>query len=373
MEKEIYRCAAYVNTAAIEQNIENLKQKLNPGVLAMAVVKANAYGHGAVKISRLIEGRVDYFGVATIDEALELRNAGIAKPILVLSYVSQSEYADAVTNSIALTIYSATDAKALSQVALELGLKAKVHLSVDTGMGRIGFSPTAESADEVKKIMSLEGLAVVGLFSHFACADTYDHTATEKQVENFDAFIKMLEERDIYIPIKHICNSAATILGEKQYDMCRLGVAMYGLYPSVSIKEDRITLVPAMQVCCRIIHVKNVPQGFKIGYGHTFCAEKEMRIATVSVGYADGFNRSLSNKGYLLIDGKVARVVGNVCMDQLMIDVTDIPDVTVGDRAVILGSSCGSTITAEELGAMAGSFNYEVVCNFASRVKRVYI
>lgn len=372
IETTYHRAFAAINLDAIHHNLCALKTCLKGGAKAMAVVKADAYGHGSTTVAKYIEPDVDYMAVACIEEAIELRQAGITKPILILSYTTPLLYGELIEYDITATIYNYDEAQQLSQIALQKNTKAKVHLALDTGMGRIGFAPDEESADCVQKIYALPGIELEGLFSHYACADCIDKTDANEQTKLFDAFIEMLEARNINIPIKHICNSAGTIDFDKQYDMCRLGIALYGLEPSDEIDINKIGLIPAMEVVSHIVHVKDVPKGFKIGYGHIYEAPSPRRIATVSIGYADGFNRSLTGVGYVLINGKKAPVVGKVCMDQIMVDVTDIEDVSVGKHAIILGKNHGECISAEDLGTMCHSFNYEVVCNFMPRVKRIY-
>ncbi len=367
-----HRTMARVSLGAVEHNLKELKKCLRPGVMAMAVVKADAYGHGSVQVARHIEKEVDYFAVACIEEAITLREGGIERPILILSYTSPALYDVMLQYDITATVYALEEASLLSAVAARQGKKAKVHVAIDTGMGRIGFAPTAESADKVREISLLSGIELEGLFSHYACADCADKADALCQTELFDRFIALLEDRGVSIPIKHICNSAGTMDFEKQYDMCRLGIALYGLYPSDEMDTEKMTLLPAMKVLSHVVHVKTVPKGFQIGYGHIYTAPEERRIATVSIGYADGYNRCLTENGYVLIRGKKAPVVGKVCMDQIMVDVTDIPDVTVEDEAVILGKSGDAQISAEDLGALCHSFNYEVVCNFMPRVTRIY-
>jgi len=367
-----YRAFARINLDALTHNLNELKGCINEGVRAMAVVKANAYGHGSVRVSRHLEAQVDYFAVAGLDEAIELREGGIKKPILVLSYTSPYLYPALIDHEITATLFNTDEARALSEAALKKGKKAKVHVSVDTGMGRIGFSPDAVGADAVREIASLPGIDLEGLFSHYACADCADKADALCQTKLFDEFISLLEARDVHIPIKHICNSAGTMDFTKQYDMCRLGIALYGLYPSDEMDTEKVKLIPAMEVVSHVVHVKTVPKGFKIGYGHIYTAPEERKIATVCIGYADGYNRCFTEVGSVLINGKKAPVVGKVCMDQIMVDITDIPDVSVGDHAVILGENEGARISAEDLGSMCHSFNYEVVCNFMPRVHRVY-
>ncbi len=367
-----YRCFAKIDLDAIGHNFDQLKSRLEPGVLALATVKANAYGHGAVPVSRYLEEKCDYFAVACIDEAVELRQGGIQKPILILSYTDPTHYETLILQNITATLFSVSEAQMLSQLAEKLGKKAKVHVAVDTGMGRIGFSPDEVGADSVLAISRLSGIELEGIFSHLACADQRDKEDAFNQVARFESFLALLDQRGVSIPIKHISNSAAAMEMNCRYDMCRFGIALYGLYPSEEVDQKSIALRPAMEVVSHVIHIKEVPKGFQIGYGHIYTAPEKRRIATVSIGYADGFNRCLTEKGSVLIRGKRAAIVGRVCMDQIMVDITDIDGVTVGDHAVVLGKSEGETISAEAFGALTHSFNYEVVCTFMPRVKRVY-
>lgn len=371
-DNRYYRCFVAVDLSAIDHNLSQLQSHMAPGVKTCAVVKADAYGHGSVQVGKHIEDRVDYFAVTSIDEAMELRQGGIQKPILILTYTDPHWYDDLIDLDLTATIYNAQEAKLLSDAAAAKGKKVKIHAAVDTGMARIGLTPTQQSADAVAQMAKLPGLTLEGLFSHYACADFADKTAMNRQTELFDGFIAMLEQRGVEIPIKHICNSAGTMEPEKQYDMCRLGVALYGLYPSDEMQKNAIRLKPAMEMVSHVIHVKTVLAGTKIGYGHTYTAPTEKKIATVSIGYADGYNRCMTGVGYVLIRGEKAPVVGSVCMDQIMVDVTGMDSVAVGDHVVVLGKSEDKEITAEELGAMSHSFHYEVICNFMPRVKRVY-
>lgn len=372
INESYYRCVAKINLSAVEHNLLEVKKFINEGVKTLAVIKADSYGHGSVPVSKTIEKYVDYFGVTSIDEAIEVRLEGIKKPVLALSYIPPRRYVDVVNYDITATIYSFDDALLLSEAAAAKGKTAKIHIAVDTGMGRIGLTPDEVGADIAKEISKLDNIYIEGLFSHYACADSADKEDANSQTELFDKFIELLKQRNIDPPIKHICNSAGTIEFHKQYDMCRVGVLLYGLYPSDEVENTKLNLIPAMEIISHVVHVKTVPAGYKIGYGHIYEAPSERRIATVSIGYADGYSRSCTGKGYVLIKGKKAPVVGKVCMDQIMVDVTDIEDVHVGERAVIMGESHGSFITAEQLGEMSNSFNYEVICNFTKRVARLY-
>ena len=369
---EYHRSFVRVDLAAIRSNFDALKGILAPETKTMAIVKANAYGHGSVRVARELEGKADYFAVAALEEAMELRENGIKTPILILAYTSPSQYEELINNDIATTIYSFDEAKLLSVTAEKLGKKAVIHIAVDTGMGRIGFFDNEESIGTIEKISELPFIEIEGIFTHFACADMSDKTSAFSQKERFDKFISMLESRNINIPIKHASNSAAIIDLDCRYDMVRMGIALYGLYPSNEVMAERIALTPSMEVVSHVIHIKDVEPGIGISYGHTYVTAEKCRIATVCIGYADGFNRAFSNKGYVLINGKKAPITGRVCMDQIMVDITDIDDVRVGDDVIIMGESCGATITAEALGEMCGSFNYEVICTFMPRVTRVY-
>lgn len=365
------RCFASVDLGILDHNLQELSKKIPAGVKKMAVVKADAYGHGSIPVARHIEPKVDAFAVAAIEEALELRVAGIQKDILILSYTGSFAYRQLIEKRITATIYSLEDAQNLSKVAESMGARAKIHIAVDTGMGRIGFFSTEESAAQVAQIARLPGIELEGMFSHYACADMQDKGETLEQLRLFDGFIAMLEAEGVQIPVKHISNSAGTLDMEKQYDMCRLGIVLYGLYPSEEVSRE-LALQPAMEVASHVVHVKTVEAGYKIGYGHTYTAPTRQRIATVSIGYADGYNRSYTGVGYVLIRGKKAPVVGRVCMDLIMVDVTDIPDTCVNDLAVILGHSGDAVLSAEELANMIGTINYEVICTLMPRVKRIY-
>ena len=369
---EYHRSFVRVDLSAIRSNFDALKEILAPETKTMAIVKANAYGHGSVRVAKELESRADYFAVAALEEAMELRDNGIKKPILILAYTSPSQYEELINNDIAATIYSLDEAKMLSETASKLGKKAVIHIAVDTGMGRIGFFDNEESVNVIEEISALPFIDIEGIFTHFACADMSDKSSALHQKDRFDRFIAMLEGRNISIPVKHVSNSAAIIDLDCRYDMVRMGIALYGLYPSDEVMADRIKLTPAMEVASHVIHIKDVEPGIGISYGHTYVTAEKRRIATVCIGYADGFNRAFSNKGYVLINGEKAPITGRVCMDQIMVDITDIEDVRVGDDVIIMGESCGSVITAEELGEMCGSFNYEVICTFMPRVTRVY-
>ncbi len=365
---EYYRTYAAIDLDAIAHNLKELKKKIKKDVLSLAIVKADAYGHGAVGVAKFVQDDVDYFGIAELGEAIELREAGVNKPILVLSYTSPYQYEELVKHELTQTIFNYDDAVALSQAAVKLKKIARVHIAVDTGMSRIGFFCNAESVETVKRINDLPNIYIEGIFSHYACADCVERETTNKQTQVFKDFITQLESRGMYIPIKHLCNSAGLLSVDDQFNMVRLGIVMYGLYPDECVNDGSIDLKPAMKIVSHVSHVKEVPAGSGVSYGHTYFTDKTTRIATVCIGYADGYSRSLSNKGRVLINGQYAPVIGRVCMDQLMVDVTDLSSVEVGDAVILLGTDGENSITAEEIAGLTDTINYEVVCQFQKRV-----
>ena len=366
------RAYAKVNLEAINKNFDALKAHIGDSVKTMAVVKADAYGHGSTEVAKKLANKADYFAVATLSEGIELRDEGINNPILILGYTSPLEYAQLLSYEIIPTIYNTDEAVLLNGVAQILGKKVTVHIAVDTGMSRIGFKDDSTGIEAVKEISRLENIEIEGIFSHYATADMEDKSFAKIQTARFDSFIASLEKEGIDIPLKHICNSAGAIDLSEHYGMVRLGIALYGLYPSDEVDRSKVKLTPAMEVFSHVIHVKDIEAGTGVGYGQIYTATEKRRIATVSIGYADGFNRCLTDGGYILINGRRAPLIGKVCMDQIMVDVTDIDNVNVGDKAVILGRSGDEEITADDFGSMANSFAYEVICTFMPRIKRVY-
>ena len=369
---EYYRTYAAISLDDIDNNLAALKKKIKPDVLSLAIVKADAYGHGAVGVATHIQAKVDYFGIAELGEAVELREAGVEKPILVLSYTSPYQYETLIKHELTQTIFNYDDAVALSQAAVKLKKIARVHIAVDTGMSRIGFFCNSESVEIVKIINDLPNIYIEGIFSHYACADCVVRETTNKQTEVFKSFINELENRGMYIPIKHLCNSAGLLSVDDQFNMVRIGIVLYGLYPDECVNDGTLNLKPAMKIVSHIVHVKEVPAGSGVSYGHTYFTDKPTKIATVCIGYADGYSRVLSNKGRVLINGESAPVIGRVCMDQLMVDVTNLSRACVGDEVVVLGSDGDETITAEEIATLTGTINYEVVCQFQKRVTIVH-
>jgi len=343
------------------------------GVPVMAVVKADAYGHGAVQVARLLENQCAFFGVSSMLEALELRRAGLKKPILVLGYTPVEAYPTAIREHIRPAVFHKEDAAALSAAALEAGITAPFHFALDTGMSRIGFQATEEEAELCAKIAALPGLEAEGLFSHFATADSRDLDRAREQAALFDRFDDMLKARGVRIPIRHLNNSAGVMNFDCHYEMVRAGIVIYGMYPSPEVPKERLALTPALQWFSRVTHVKTLPPGREISYGATFVTRKQTTVATIPVGYADGYRRSLSNKFYVLIRGQKAPILGRICMDQMMVDVTGIPGVAVGELVTLVGRDGGEGITMEQIAEAAGSFHYEFASGISRRVPRHYV
>lgn len=370
---QYHRIYAKIDIDAIIHNLGECRRRIPEGTRVLCVIKADGYGHGAVELAYQLEDKADYFGVAVIEEAVELRRAGIDKPILILGYTSPSQDDLLVKYDITQNIYTYDMAKRLSDRAVELEKTVKCHIGLDTGMSRVGFQDNEESVEIIKKISALPNLVIEGIFSHYARADEKNKTTALLQSERFDLFIDKLEKAGVNIPIKHLSNSAAVEELEKHYDMVRFGISLYGLYPSDEVDKSSVDLVPAMELRTKIVNIKTVPEGCGVSYGHTFVTWRTTRIATIPVGYADGYPRALSSKGRVIVNGQYAPIIGRVCMDQFMIDVTDIEgDINIEDEVILMGTDGDCTVSAEEIGNMSASFNYEFVCNVARRVPRVY-
>ena len=354
----------------IRSNFEAVAQKT--GVPVMAIVKADAYGHGAVQVARLLEGKCAFFGVSSMLEALELRQAGLTTPILILGQTPISAFPLAIEMGVRPTIFHYEAAVALSKAAVESGKEAPFHIGVDTGMSRIGFQATEENARICAEIAKLPGLKPEGIFSHFATADCADLSRSREQARLFDQFCDSLTDLGVTIPIRHMNNSAGIMNFDRHYEMVRSGIVTYGLYPSEEVSPALLPLEPALTWHSRVTHVKTLPAGREISYGGTYVTRKPTVVATIPVGYADGYRRSLSGKFYVLIRGKRAPILGRICMDQMMVDVTDIPGVTLNDKVVLVGKDGDEVITMEAIAAAAGSFNYEFVCGISRRVPRLY-
>lgn len=366
-----FRTEAAIDLDAAEHNFNITRAKLPENVKLLCVIKADAYGHGAVPLAKLFEGRADFYGVACIEEAIELKKAGIKTPVLILGAVPKEFYSDIVKYDIRVPIFNLEDAKALSAEAVKQSKTAPFHFCVDTGMSRIGFQVNKESADACLEITKLPNIEAEGLFSHFATADEKDLSKAIAQRDKFKEFIKLLEERGINIPIKHINNSAGIMNFDEYFDMCRMGIILYGLYPSHEVDENLLKIKPVMEWRAHITHIKELEPGREISYGGTYKTSETRRIATIPVGYADGYPRCLSNKGKVLINGEFAPITGRVCMDQFMVDITGI-DAKVGDTVVLVGKSGSKELSMEEVSESAYSFNYELPCRVARRVPRTY-
>ena len=371
--KTYYRTQANINLDAIYQNVENAKKLLKPNTRMMAVIKADGYGHGAVEIAGTIDALADAYGVAILEEGIELRRAGVTKPILILGHTAPEQYEELIANDIATAAFTLEMARKLSATAVRMNRDGKIHLKLDTGMSRIGFGLTGESLEQILEISKLPGIEIEGCFSHFATMDEADKTKAMTQFQRFLDFTNQLEERGLPLPLKHISNSAGIIEApEVQLDMVRDGICLYGLYPSEEVQKHRLPLIPAMEWKARISFVKELPAGVDIGYGGTYTTRGDTKVATIPVGYADGYPRCLSGKGSVLIAGRRAPILGRVCMDQFMVDVTDIPAAATGVEATLVGRDGGEEISMEEISAMAHSFNYEFACDVGKRVPRVY-
>ncbi len=371
LPKRVY---AKINLDNIKKNICTAREKFGDNVTVMGIVKANAYGHGAVEVAKAMEeADVGFFGVAAIDEAIELRQNEIKAPILILGQIFIQDYISAIESSITCTVADADTAKRLSDAALSIGKKVDVHIKIDTGMGRIGFQSDEKGYDEVKSLFDLKGLNITGIFTHFACADMEDKTFTQKQKKKFLRFTDKLISEGYSLPIRHMYNSASVLdLDGYCGEMVRCGIMSYGLYPSDEVNKD-IKLYPALEFKSSISFVKDVKKGFTVSYGSTFVTEEDMKIATVPVGYADGYPRYLSDKGEVLVNGVRCKIIGRICMDQFMIDASHLPDIKIGDEVTLIGTQGNETITVEDVSDPQHRFNYEFCCLITPRVQRIYI
>jgi len=359
-----------IDLDAIAENFDAVCRKAGTDV--MAVVKADAYGHGAVQVAHLLEKKCAFFGVSSMQEAQELRHTGIQKPILILGHTPVGAFPIAVKENVRPAIFRYEDAVALSEEACRQGKTADFHFVVDTGMSRIGFPVNKESADLCAAIAALPNLRAEGLFSHFATADCADLTKAHAQARLFDEFDAMLKARGVHIPIRHLDNSAGIMNFPNHYEMVRSGIVTYGMYPSSEVSPALLNIRPALQWHSRVTHVKLLPPGKEISYGGTYVTDRPTMVATVPIGYADGYRRSLSGKFHVLIRGQKAPILGRVCMDQMMVDVTGIPGVAPEDPVVLVGRDGTEQITVEQIAEAADSFNYEFVCGISRRVPRIY-
>ena len=373
--KEHNRVCARIDLDAVAYNMEQMKNRIGGNARLIAVVKADGYGHGAVPVAEMFESCPYVWGyaVACLEEAVELREHGIKKPIIVLGCVFPDQYREMIHYDVRPAVYMEEMARLISEEAVRQGKQAFIHIKIDTGMGRIGFPVNEESADAVERISRLPNIDVEGMFTHFARADERDKTYTKMQHERFMWMKGKTEDRGVRIRYFDCDNSAGIIdFPDMKHDLARAGISMYGMYPSDEVDAGAVDLKPALTLESHVSFVKDVEPGTAISYGGTFVADRPMRVATVPVGYGDGYPRSLSNKGYVLIRGRKARILGRVCMDQFMVDVTEIPDVKFMDRVVLVGKDGGGEITVDDLARLSGRFNYEFVCCLGKRIPRVY-
>lgn len=370
------RLRAVIDLDAIKHNMDAMHQSVKEDTQIIAVIKTDAYGHGATPIAEELE-TLDYvwgYAVAMIEEGQNLRSAGMKKPILCLGVTFDAQIPAAIEDEICMTVASYERAKRISEIASEMGKTAVLHVKIDTGMSRIGFSVSEESVDEIKKISKLPNVVLEGMYTHFSKADEQDKTATTRQRDAYEKMKIRLEEEGITFPYYHCSNSAGIIdIPEANMDLVRAGIAIYGIYPSDEVGRARVELHPAMELKAQVTFVKWIEEGTPVSYGGTFVAPKRMKVATVPAGYGDGYPRSLSGKGYVLIHGKKAPILGRVCMDQFMVDVTEIENVEFGTPVTLLGKDGDQCISVDELAALADRFNYEFICDINKRVPREYV
>ncbi len=371
------RVCAYINLDAVLYNMEQMHKQLKDDCGIMCVIKTDAYGHGAVQIGRELE-KLPYvkgMAVATPEEAMILRHCGIQKPILILGYVFPYAYEEMIKADIRMSVFREDMLQEIDACAARLGKKAKVHIKVDTAMNRIGIKADTKGMDFIRQCIAKEHIETEGIFTHFAKADEADQTDALRQLELYRGFLDQItEETGFEFSIRHCSNSAGIIeLADANMDMVRAGIILYGLWPSDEVNKSLLDIQPVLSLKSHIVYVKDIEAGSCISYGGTFCADKDMRIATIPVGYGDGYPRSLSNKGFVLIDGKRAPILGRVCMDQFMVDVSDIPDVKEGMEVTLIGIDGNESITMEELGDISGRFNYELACDLGKRIPRAFV
>lgn len=368
------RVISYIDLDALTYNITNIRNKVKKDTGIIGVIKADAYGHGALEVAEvLIENGADWLAVAVIDEAVNLRENGIDVPILILGYTPKLRFKDVINYNIIQTVYNYEEAEFISKEAVKLNKTAVIHIKIDTGMGRIGYTVNESSADQIVKISKLPNVEVNGMFTHFATADETDKSYTLFQYGKFIEMDKMLKERGLSIPVKHAANSAAIMdFDNLMLDMVRPGIILYGAYPSNEVKKENLSIKPVMSIKTHVSNVKTVKKGDSIGYGRKYVAPCERKIATIPVGYADGFIRTYSNGGKVLINGQFAPIVGRICMDQFMVDISEIGNVNINDEVVLLGEQGKNLITADDIANVLNTISYEFFCTLSKRVPRQY-
>ena len=369
------RVCARIHLDAMKKNVRMMQSNLKKETKMCLVIKTDAYGHGAVITAKIFENMEGIWGfaVAAAQEALSLRRAGIQKPVLILGYVFPEHYPELIREEIRMAVFDRETAAALSEEACRQGKKALIHLAADTGMSRIGVPDSPEGVDIACSIAALPQVEIEGVFTHFARADERDKSNVLEAAGRFEAFLEALRQKGIVPEIRHCSNSACILeLPQLQMDMVRAGITLYGIYPSDEMDREQNVLFPAMELISHVSYVKKVPAGTCISYGGTYRTERETQVATIPVGYGDGYPRSLSNRGYVLIDGQRCPILGRVCMDQFMVDVTGM-DVKRGDEVVLMGRSKDSFLGVDEVSELSGRFPYEFVCDIGVRVPRIYI
>ena len=363
-----------INLDNLAHNFSEVKRIVGDNTKIMGIAKANSYGHGSVDCAKVfIENGADYLGVSTLSEAIELRKANIKSKILLLNYTPRNNFEKLFQYDLIQTIYNYDDAKHLSEIALKINKVATIHIKIDTGMTRLGFLPNEESFNQILSISHLPNINIDGTYSHFARSDEIDKTFSKEQYEKFIWSVNTLEDMGIHTGIKHISSSAGIIdLPEYNLDMVRPGIILYGHYPSNEVKKSRIDLKPTMTLKATISNIKQVPTGTGISYNHIFKTERESIIATLPIGYADGFSRRFINKGKVFIKDRTVPIIGKICMDQMMIDVTGIPNLKIGDEVILFGYENEKYPSIEEIALILDTINYEVFCSIGRRIPRVY-
>ena len=371
--KQYRRVHADIDLDAIYFNMSMMRDCVAPGTRLCAIVKTDGYGHGAVAVAKTVDPLVWGYGVATIEEGIILRRHGISKPILILGVTTPDCFAELITYDIRPAIFQLEKARQLSEIASSMRKTASIHIKIDTGMSRIGMPAEEESIQDIVKISKLPNIKIEGIFTHMATADETDKTKAKRQAECFFRICSEVQAQGVEIPIRHCSNSAGIIdMPDVNLDMVRCGISLYGMYPSDEVNKRRMSIRPALSLISEVTYVKTIPAGTAVGYGGTYTAKRDTRLATIPVGYGDGYPRNLSNRGYVLIRGQKAPICGRVCMDQFMVDVTDIAGVQEGDRVTLVGKDQEECITVEALAALAGTFHYEFVCDLGKRIPRVF-
>ena len=375
--KQYTRVCARIDLDAVEYNLDMMKKNVKADTKMVGVIKTDGYGHGAVPIARRVMEEKDYiwgYAVATLEEALVLKKNGIKKNVIVLGCVFPDQRKEMLEHEIRMTCYTEKDAENVSKLAEEMGKKAYLHIKLDTGMSRLGFPVSQESVEMITRIAQMPCVVMEGMYTHFAKADEYDKTFTEKQLEKYLWMKERLKEKGVHFSVCHCSNSAGIIdIPKANLDLVRAGISIYGLYPSEEVEKERVPLKPAMELISHVSHVKWVEKGTPVSYGGTYVTDRKTKIVTVPVGYGDGYPRSLSNKGYVLIQGKKAPILGRVCMDQFMVDATEIENVKFGDKVTLMGRDGDACLSVDTLADLSGRFNYEFVCDLGKRVPREYI